>query len=219
MSSAEIIPFNPLDKKNLGASVAEALVSQPVHPLGDVKPFMGTGIYAIYYHGSFSAYGPVSKPNKANRADPVIPIYVGKAVPQGARKGKVMADPTRSKALFNRLAEHAESVRATSTLSISDFSCRYLVVDEIWIPLGESLMISKFSPLWNLFVEGFGNHDPGSGRYEGLRPRWDVIHPGRSWAKKCKARSETADEILRDIRTHLAATVLPQSAHFIGRSD
>ncbi|WP_395317222.1 Eco29kI family restriction endonuclease [Variovorax sp. UC74_104] len=219
MTTAEIIPFNPLDKKNLGASVAEALVSQPAHPLGRIKPFMGTGIYAIYYHGDFEAYSPISEPNKADRKDPIIPIYVGKAVPQGARKGKVMADPTRSKALFNRLIEHAESVTATKTLSIEDFSCRYLVVDEIWIPLGESLMIAKFSPLWNLFVEGFGNHDPGKGRYEGLRPRWDLIHPGRAWAEKCKVRPETDAEVLRDIRTYLASTVLPQSAHFLGRSD
>ena len=219
MTTAEIIPFNPLDKKNLGASVAEALVSQPAHSLGRIKPFMGTGIYAIYYHGDFEVYRPISEPNKADTKDPIIPIYVGKAVPQGARKGKVMADPTRSKALFNRLIEHAESVTATKTLSIEDFSCRYLVVDEIWIPLGESLMIAKFSPLWNLFVEGFGNHDPGKGRYEGLRPRWDLIHPGRAWAEKCKVRPETDAEVLRDIRTYLASTVLPQSAHFLGRSD
>lgn len=219
MTTAEILPFNPLDKKNLGASVAEALVSQPAHPLGKVKPFMGTGIYAIYYHGDFEAYESIAGQNKTDLADPVIPIYVGKAVPQGARKGKVMADPTRSKALFNRLSEHAESILATQTLRIDDFSCRYLVVDEIWIPLGESLMIAKFAPLWNLFVEGFGNHDPGSGRYEGLRPRWDVIHPGRAWAEKCKERKETDVEILRDIRVHLASTVMPQSAHFLGRAD
>lgn len=218
MKTAEIIPFNPLDKKNLGASVAEALVSQPVHPLGKLKSFTGTGIYAIYYHGDFDAYRPISRPNQANKANPTIPIYVGKAVPQGARKGKLLADPTRSKALFNRLTEHAESVASANSLSIDDFSCRYLVVDEIWIPLGESLMITKFSPLWNLFLDGFGNHDPGKGRYEGFRPRWDVIHPGRTWAQKCKPRPETAEEISRDVRTHLAATELPESPHFLGRS-
>ncbi|MGG2424953.1 Eco29kI family restriction endonuclease, partial [Ralstonia pseudosolanacearum] len=166
--TAEIVPFNPLDKKNLGASVAEALVSQPAHPLGSLKSFFGAGIYAIYYHGKHEAYGPISKPNQMDSSSPSIPIYVGKAVPQGARKGKVLPDPTKSRALFSRLQEHAESVEATNTLSIDDFTCRYLVVDEIWIPLGESLMIAKFSPLWNLIVEGFGNHDPGSGRYNGL---------------------------------------------------
>jgi len=217
--SAEIIPFNPLDKKNLGASVAEALVSQPVHSLGDLTPFSGAGIYAIYYHGEHVAYGPISNLNRAEPSNPGIPIYVGKAVPQGARKGKVMPDPTRSKALFSRLQEHAESIRATDTLRIDDFTCRYLVVDEIWIPLGESLMIAKFSPLWNLAVEGFGNHDPGAGRYNGLRPRWDTLHPGRAWALKCKSRDESEAEIIREVKNHLANTVLPQNPHFLGRHD
>lgn len=217
--TAEIIPFNPLDKKNLGASVAEALVSQPVHPLGELTAFHGSGIYAIYYHGRHVAYGPVAAPNSANKDNPIIPIYVGKAVPQGARKGKVLVEPTRSKALCNRLQEHAESIQATDTLEIKDFTCRYLVVDEIWIPLGESLMIAKFSPLWNLVVEGFGNHDPGAGRYNGMRPRWDTMHPGRAWALKCKKREETAAEIMREVGSYLAATTLPATPHFIGRHD
>ncbi|KNY09963.1 restriction endonuclease Eco29kI [Achromobacter piechaudii] len=216
---AEIIPFNPLDKKNLGASVAEALVSQPAHPLGAMVPFFGAGIYAIYYHGQHEAYGLISEHNRADLANPSIPIYVGKAVPQGARKGKVMPDPTRSKALFGRLQEHAESIVAAGSLSIDDFTCRYLVVDEIWIPLGESLMIAKFSPLWNLIVEGFGNHDPGAGRYNGLRPRWDTLHPGRAWALKCKERSETEVEITREVKNHLANTSLPETPHFVGRHD
>lgn len=219
MKSAEIIPFNPLDKKNLGASVAEALVSQPVHLLGELTVFFGTGIYAIYYHGKHVAYGAIAAPNQANKSDPIIPIYVGKAVPQGARKGKVMPDPTKSKALYGRLQEHAESITAADTLDIGDFTCRYLVVDEIWIPLGESLMIAKFSPLWNLVVEGFGNHDPGAGRYQGLRPRWDTMHPGRAWAMKCKQREESQADIQREVRSYLATTALPDTPHFVGRQD
>lgn len=217
--TAEIIPFNPLDKKNLGASVAEALVSQPAHPLGALASFFGSGIYAIYYRGKHVAYAPISRPNQVDARSPTIPIYVGKAVPQGARKGKVIPDSTRSKALYSRLLEHAESIQATDTLSIDDFTCRYLVVDEIWIPLGESLMIAKFSPLWNLIVEGFGNHDPGAGRYNGLRPRWDTMHPGRAWAEKCKKREESEAEIAREVQSYLASTVLPETPHFVGRHD
>lgn len=219
MKSAEILPFNPLDKKNLGASVAEALVSQPPHPLGELIDFFGSGIYAIYYVGPYPAYANISAPNLINALDPTIPIYVGKAVPQGARKGKVIPDPTKSKSLFKRLQEHAESIGATSNLDINHFQCRYLVVDEIWIPLGESLMIAKFSPLWNLIVEGFGNHDPGAGRYQGLRPRWDTLHPGRSWALKCKERPESAQEIEREVINYLTTTALPATPHFVGRSD
>ena len=33
--------YNPLDKSNLGRSVANALLAQPVHPLGEIPPFEG----------------------------------------------------------------------------------------------------------------------------------------------------------------------------------
>lgn len=211
----QILPFNPLDKKNLGSSVAEALVSSTAHPLGEIPAFNGVGIYAIYYGGPFEAYKPIAERNK-DKANPQVPIYVGKAVPAGARKGNALADPLQSKSLFNRLGEHAESIRAAENLDIGDFSYRYLIVDEIWIPLGESLMIAKFAPLWNSLVEGFGNHDPGSGRYQGLRPRWDAVHPGRAWALKCKERCESAADIVRDAKTYLSNIVFPASPHFIG---
>lgn len=35
------------------------------------------------------------------------PIYVGKAVPEGARKGLTAISPEPGQALFNRLKEHA----------------------------------------------------------------------------------------------------------------
>ena len=44
-----VIPFNPLDKLNLGASVADAMLSRKVEPLGDIQEFKGAGVYAIYY--------------------------------------------------------------------------------------------------------------------------------------------------------------------------
>ena len=50
-----IKPFNPLDKVNLGESVAEAMLHQQVGALPP-SPFIGAGIYAIYYLGSFSLY-------------------------------------------------------------------------------------------------------------------------------------------------------------------
>jgi hypothetical protein len=50
--------------------------------------------------------------------------------------------------LFRRLNEHAQSIAQAENLELSDFSCRYLVVDDIWIPLGESLLIEKFAPIW-----------------------------------------------------------------------
>jgi hypothetical protein len=99
--------------------------------------------------------------------------------------------------------QHTKSIEEASNLDIADFHCRYLIVDDIWIPLGESLLIAKFNPLWNKLIDGFGNHDPGKGRHAGLRPRWDVLHPGRSWAKWCQPRDETAEQIIREARDYL----------------
>lgn len=198
--------YNPLDKINLGKSVADALLAQPVHALGDIPPFEGAGIYVIYYRGSFPAYAPIAA---ANAEDAHWPIYIGKAIPSGGRKGASLTASARGKALYNRLAEHRDSIRdverGSGTLSVADFQARYLTVDDIWIPLGESLLIARFRPIWNRELDGFGNHDPGSGRYNGLRPLWDHLHLGRQWATRCAERTETIAEIEDRIARYLAA--------------
>ena len=56
-----------------------------------------------------------------------------------------------------------------------------------------SLLIAKFAPVWNTIIDGFGNHDPGRGRYEGMRPRWDVLHPGRQFSEKIAAGDTTPE--------------------------
>ena len=205
--------YNPLDKRNLGASVAEALLSRTARPLHSLEKFNGAGIYAIYYAGGFEVYQPIARHNRGD--SPTVPIYVGKAVPPGARKGGFGLDNTPNQALYNRLTEHAESISLARNLDITDFRCRYLVVDDIWIPLGESLLIAKFSPVWNTLIDGFGNHDPGKGRYKGLRPRWDVLHPGRVWAGKCQERSETAEQIANDVTEYLRSHPVLMRRHFI----
>lgn len=179
-------PFNPLDKKNLGISVADALLARPRNPLPPPEKFIGAGVYAIYYQGSFAPYRAMGARNRANKGDDV-PIYVGKAVPAGARKGGLGLDVDPGAVLCNRLEEHAESIKSAENLKLSDFFCRYLAVDDIWIPLGENLLIEMFSPIWNRVIDGFGNHDPGKGRQQGKIPAWDVIHPGRAWAKRLQA--------------------------------
>lgn len=209
-------PYNPLEKFNLGVSVAEAMLAKPAQSLGGLSAFTGAGIYAIYYHGDFPAYAKLSAVNRTQGA--AVPIYVGKAIPEGGRKGHsgelTSGRPTRS--LYRRLVEHAESIRSTE-LSIHDFACRFLVVDDIWIPLGESLLITRFSPLWNMLLDGFGNHDPGSGRYNGLAPKWDVLHPGRPWAAKCRARSETAEQITSEVLAWLEQTPSLSQSRYVAR--
>lgn len=200
-----ITPYNPLDKHNLGNNVAEALLRSEVHSLGDLSRFQGAGVYSIYYTGDFSSYTPLSEQNKNNLFK--MPIYVGKAVSAGARKGNFGLDEEPGTALYQRLREHADSIARATNLELADFYCRFLVVDDIWIPLGESLLIAKFSPIWNKLVDGFGNHDPGRGRYQQMRSRWDTLHPGRTWATRCEERPESAAEIQRDILAFFAANI------------
>lgn len=215
--TAKIIPFNPLDKKNLGASVAEALLTRDILPLGRLQQFEGAGIYAIYYTGEFEAYEQVSRLNASGKF--MLPIYVGKAVPAGARVGSSTEVPT-GKVLFKRLKEHADSIRAASNLNIEDFYFRFLVVDDIWIPLGESLIISRFTPVWNSLIDGFGNHNPGKGRHAGMRPRWDVLHPGREWAERLADRPESQQRVAEDAATYLRVLPACLSTQFIdGEED
>ena len=136
------------------------------------------------------------------------PIYIGKAVPKGARKGGQGLEGKTDKALHKRLTDHAKSIlAATSTLNLDDFHCRYLLVEDIWIPLGELLLIAKYLPVWNGVVEGFGNHAPGGGRYSGKIPLWDVLHPGPDWGAKCMPRPETSADIDIRIQAHFRNTL------------
>jgi hypothetical protein len=212
-------PYNPLEKENLGKSVADAMLTQPAIPMTELHPFPGAGIYALYYQGAFAAYQAMATINQ--RQGPTVPIYVGKAIPAGGRKG---GGPTSeagklkpARPLHKRLTEHAESINATSNLSLNDFSCRFLVVDDIWIPLGESLLITRFSPLWNLLLDGFGNHDPGAGRYNGLVPKWDVLHTGRNWASRCRPRKETAAHIEKEAAAWLSQAPGLAQSRFVAK--
>ncbi len=196
-----ITPFNPLSKTNLGESVADALLARPVTSLPPSQ-FVGAGIYSIYYHGNHPAYLEIAEMNMDDKF--LWPIYVGKAVPAGARKGGFGLDEDPGVVLFKRLSEHAMSIQQTENLAVEHFSCRFLVVEDIWIPLAESLLIQMFSPLWNKYLDGFGNHDPGRGRYQQQRSPWDTLHPGRPWAKKLKTNSSNVDSIQAMVRSYIS---------------
>jgi Eco29kI restriction endonuclease len=172
-------PYNPLAKTNLGESVADALLRVPVRALSETGHLVGAGVYAIYYTGGFAAYAPVTARNKDHQF--LQPIYVGKAVPKGARKGGLGFDAGKGKALRDRLTQHASSISEASNLVLADFHYRALTVDDIWIPLGENVVIEKYQPLWNRVIDGFGNKTPGKGRATQKRSSWDVLHPGRKF--------------------------------------
>jgi hypothetical protein len=207
----KIIPFNPLDKRNLAESVGRAMLRQPCKELGGIPRFPGAGIYVIYYTGDFPAYETIADANRNNVFS--APIYIGKAVPKGSRKGGNL-ETSPGSVLWSRIKQHAKSIESACNLDLGDFHCRYLVVDDIWIPLGESLLIARFSPVWNKLVDGFGNHSPGKGRHAGMRPRWDVLHPGRSWAERCQPREESAEQIIREVRDYLRHNPPPRNPAF-----
>ena len=173
----------------------------PVHSLPPPERFWGTGVYALYYTGKNPLYDAYCE---INRQEYSKAIYVGKAVPKGWRQARVSGDKeNKSTELFNRLREHSRSISATKDLEISDFSCRFVIFEDAgsdMISTIEAALIKSNQPAWNVSLDGFGNHDPGSGRYLQKKSDWDVLHSGRKWAQKCRGTPNERITILRDLK-------------------
>jgi hypothetical protein len=176
----------------------------PVLALPPPTSFFGVGVYAIYYIGKNTLY---SRYAELNRLDYRFPIYVGKAVPRGWRQSRTAhTAENQSKELFSRLSEHARSIELGEGLTAADFMCRFVIFEDAgsdMISTIEAALIKLSRPLWNSVVDGFGNHDPGSGRYEQAKSDWDVLHQGRKWAEKCKGRHSTKASIVKMVQAHL----------------
>jgi hypothetical protein len=182
--------YNPLDYKNLTRNVVEELMRRDPTDLPPFRQFLGAGVYALFYTGDLEFYAPIAS------AGLETPIYVGKAVPAGARKGT--SGKQLGRPLFQRLTEHGRSIDAAVHLSLADFACRYLVVTPLWITMAERFLIEHYQPLWNVRMDGFGNHPPGSGRPAGEVSWWDALHPGRDWARRLqptRSREQAIDRV------------------------
>ena len=179
--------YDPLSVDELGRNAARALMEFPADALPPSEAFDGAGVYTLHYTGAFPAYAAIG---------PDVPIYVGKADPPGRRQGRTQAS---TPVLHRRLQEHAESIDAASNLDLPDFRCRWLVLDPVWVGLTEQVLLAQYQPMWNVVVDGFGNHDPGAGRRNQRRSRWDTLHPGREWAYNLRDRGETADDVITAI--------------------
>jgi Eco29kI restriction endonuclease len=175
----------------------------PVHTLPPPEAFLGTGVYALYYTGINPLYKRYAE---LNRLAYNHPIYVGKAVPKGWRQSRTSdQEDSQSKELFNRIKEHRRSIVLGEGLSAEEFSCRFIIFEREgsdMISTIEAALIKLSRQLWNTAVDGFGNHDPGSGRYDQAKSDWDVIHVGRTWAEKCKGQSKARSSILTKIDRH-----------------
>jgi len=182
-------PYDPLNYENLARSVVNALLEKTAGPLPPLSSFSGCGVYALFYTGKLPYYTRISS------SDFRTPIYVGKAISTGGRKGGPDGGLSTGTELYRRLQDHAKSVEQATNLRLEEFKCRYLVVVPVWITLAERFLIDHYRPVWNTVIDGFGNHPPGAGRKDMRRPRWDIVHPGRAWASKLKA-AETPAEII-----------------------
>jgi hypothetical protein len=176
----------------------EFFMQTPIQILPPPKRFLGSGVYALYYRGDFEYYTKLSKLNKASYE---LPIYVGKAVPPGWRTAR--ANVSESAALYNRLREHMKSISQTRNLKVDDFKCQFMILSEIAsdlvVPV-EAKLIRKYKPLWNMVIDGFGNHDPGKGRYNQAKSDWDLIHPGRIWVNRLTGETASLESIIDKIK-------------------
>lgn len=183
----------------------------PIHPLPPSNAFIGPGVYGIYYVGNFSPYVPLSNINKP---ECTRPIYVGKAVPQGWRTGR-LAQVVR-KDLHGRLAQHARSISQVEEyakksgikqyIELADFRCRFMILKDAESDLiapAEAALIRVNNPLWNQAIAGFGLHDVGKKRLDQLRTMWDTLHPGRSWTRRLTGPSPDLPTILEIIEKAL----------------
>jgi len=173
------------------------LEGTPVESLPPSTRFSGSGVYVLYYFGNCKVYEGIY-------GEPHLPIYVGKAVPPGWRQARMRSDENDG-SLFRRLSEHARNIASTDNLSLSDFRCRFILFaydESDLVGTVEAALIRKYNPLWNSFIDGFGNHDPGSGRYDQAKSEWDVLHPGREWANRLRGVSPKSENILKKIKNY-----------------
>jgi hypothetical protein len=168
----------------------------PVIELPPRIRFHGTGVYAIYYIGKLHIYRDLAA---VNRLEFARPIYVGKAVPRGWRQARTENDSEiKSFELIGRLREHGRSIEQANNLMIDDFLCRFIILEGAesnLIGTVEAALIRHYTPIWNTSIDGFGNHDPGKGRYNQAKSDWDVIHPGRPWAEKLTGEGNPPNKV------------------------
>lgn len=173
----------------------------PIHRLPPLQRFFGSGVYGLYYTGDYELYARITR---VNRNTCILPIYIGKAVPQGWRTGRNIG--LQRQDLYRRLREHARSIQQIVNLRVEDFQCRFMILagieSDLVVPV-EAELIRRYKPLWNTVVDGFGNHDPGSGRYNQAKSSWDVLHPGRPWVERLTGESQNPEVVIARIQQFL----------------
>lgn len=174
-------PFDPLAVENIGVTLAVELLEQPLCELPPAERFTGAGVYAIYYTGAHAAYSELVGLD-GGVGGSKYPVYIGSAVRENAKQGFNPRATTATR-LWTRLVHHAESIRGVADggldpdFRLEDFRCRFLVLNDAYITLAESVLIATFRPAWNGM--GFGSKVVGVRREGQVPSLWDSLHPGR----------------------------------------
>ncbi|MGF6315336.1 hypothetical protein ABIA60_001614 [Pseudomonas frederiksbergensis] len=180
-SAKKMEPFDPLAVENVGVTLAVELLEQPLSSLAPEGRFSGAGVYALYYSGSHPAYSKLVEMDK-EKGGWKYPVYIGSAVRENAKQG-FNPRPTSQARLWTRLGHHAASISEVQKggldpeFRLEDFRCRFLILNDAYVTLAESVLIATFRPAWNGM--GFGSKVVGGRRMEGRASLWDSLHPGR----------------------------------------
>jgi hypothetical protein len=104
---------------------------------------------------------------------------------------------------ISKTAGTLRSIDQVKNLLLDDFCCRLMILggneNDLIIPV-EAELIRSYRPAWNSIIDGFGNHDPGKGRYDQAKSEWDILHPGRYWAQRLTGPSPNLADIMEKLR-------------------
>ncbi|TLX16053.1 Eco29kI family restriction endonuclease [Rhizobium sp. MHM7A] len=192
--------IDPNDPKFQAVVLALRFIQEERHPLSDLTPFYGSGVYALYYTGPLLPYAPI--------AGSETPIYVGKADPDIVSV-KPIEQGIR---LYTRLVEHLRNIEKVG-LYPKHFEYRYLPLGDGTQVSVEKVLIDFFKPVWNNeggCLSGFGKHGDSASTRANKRSSWDILHPGRTWAEKSEPK-RSHNEVLSDVAEHFALNPVYQT--------
>jgi hypothetical protein len=165
------------------------------YQLNNLPYFSGAGVYALFLKTTEGTCYEGCLPS-------MHPIYVGKAVPSGARQGLRTLE---SATLRTRLLKHFRSIEQAQNLKSEDFLCRFMILHgraTDMISAMESYLIRQYAPLWNSYIDGFGINAPGAGRYNQSPSEWDTLHSGRYYAAQLLGQRRDIEVIMQKVRAY-----------------
>jgi hypothetical protein len=184
---------------NTTSKTLKSLISKKIRNFKKIKAqalpvqrFNGAGVYALYYKGDNSLYKDIVGK----------PMFIGRVQPKGISK----AEENNSAELYSKIKEQCKSIEEAKNLSLEDFQCKYMILDQVEMALSEAIenqLVNEYKPAWNVYIEGFANHNPGKGRVRQAPSEWDILHPGRQWAKKLQGKATNRESLKRKVKNSI----------------